>query len=264
MRSLSNAHSVGSIQYAKIDKVLTLRTNGKEMKMKKSAIKSAILALLMFSGVCACAADNSVKVNEPPIPKEKLADNANLPGEAPVCIAPCGRQISCPMDRQFRHHRRPFHRMANRPCPDGPYANCPVNPRGLCVNAPSCPAAKLDRKAPPPPQPGNRFGPACDIRETKGAYELILLVPGMSKDDLKIDLDGKALIVSGEKKINKEERSDAFYASERFYGSFRRYFELPNKIKAEDVKAECKDGILKIKIKKPNVKKHEPKTIKID
>ena len=263
MRSLSNAHSVGSIQYAKIDKVLTLRTNGKEMKMKKSAIKSAILALLMFSGVCACAADNSVKVNEPPIPKEKLADNANLPGEAPVCIAPCGRQISCPMDRQFRHHRRPFHRMANRPCVDRPFINCPANAKEFCANAPLCPNPKMDRKAPPPP-PGNRFGPACDVRETKGAYELILLVPGMSKDDLKIDLDGKALIVSGEKKINKEEKSDGFYASERFCGSFKRYCELPNKIKAEDVKAECKDGILKVKIKKPAPKKHAPKTIEIE
>lgn len=93
------------------------------------------------------------------------------------------------------------------------------------------------------------FVPACDFDETDKQYSITLDVPGMSKDQLNIELSGNTLIISGEKKEEKKEGKGANSRYERFQGSFQRSFSLPD-MAAEKVVADYKDGVLHVTIPK--------------
>ncbi len=86
----------------------------------------------------------------------------------------------------------------------------------------------------------------CDIYENDGAYNLELDMPGFTKDDIKIEYNKGTLTISAEKKNEKEENSDKHYIRrERFYGKLSRSFYLGD-IEEETIKAEFKDGTLKV------------------
>lgn len=98
---------------------------------------------------------------------------------------------------------------------------------------------------------GNVFGrtlnvPAVNITEGKNEYVLSLAVPGMKKDDFKIDINGNMLTISSEKEENKEEKDAAFTRREYNYSSFSRTFTLPEEIVKEKIEAKYVDGILKV------------------
>ncbi len=99
--------------------------------------------------------------------------------------------------------------------------------------------------------------PACDIEETDTHYLLSFDLPGISKDDVKIDVRDSQLIVSGYRKEEKVSRLN----SERFYGVFQRSFTLPIGINVDQVEASYKDGVLWIAVPKGEVAKG--KTIEI-
>ncbi len=92
--------------------------------------------------------------------------------------------------------------------------------------------------------------PVTDINETKDGYHIEMEMPGIGKDDFKVELHNDVLTIHGEKKEEKESKEENSYCSERVYGSFSRSFRLPGQIKAEDIKAEYKDGILKLLVPK--------------
>lgn len=100
------------------------------------------------------------------------------------------------------------------------------------------------------------FSPKVDIAETKEAFELSVQLPGVNKEDIKIELEGNLLSISGERKFNKEESDKSWRKVESYYGAFSRSFTLPDNVDKENIKAQSKDGILLITIpkKQPEVK----------
>lgn len=93
------------------------------------------------------------------------------------------------------------------------------------------------------------FGRA-DLSETDDGYELQIDLPGMKKDDLKVDLSDGILTVSGERSDEREDKRKGYYLSERSYGSVRRSFRVPESVKIEDIKAEFKEGVLTLTMPK--------------
>jgi HSP20 family protein len=100
--------------------------------------------------------------------------------------------------------------------------------------------------------------PSVDIFEEGNEVVMKADLPGLTKDDLKIDLSENVLTLSGEKK--KEEKIDRedYFRYERSFGSFCRRFELPGDLDTEKIKAHFEDGVLEVRIPmlKPSEKKH--------
>lgn len=88
--------------------------------------------------------------------------------------------------------------------------------------------------------------PAVNITETKDDYLVSLAVPGMKKDDFKIDVDGNMLTISSEKEETKEEKDKRFTRKEYNFSSFTRTFTLPEEINKEKIEAKYEEGVLKI------------------
>ncbi len=111
--------------------------------------------------------------------------------------------------------------------------------------------------------PEPQFSPDCDVIETKDAYVLTMELPGISKEDIKIEVEDNVLSISGEKKETCQ--SDDSRVSERIYGSFVRSFSLPDDALVDNIEAECKNGVLTVKIpKKAEEKKSNVKSIKVN
>lgn len=94
------------------------------------------------------------------------------------------------------------------------------------------------------------FLPSCDVKEIEDHYVLSMDIPGMKKDEIKVEIKGRQLSISGERKEEKEEKKKGRYRSERIYGSFERTFVLPEDVKIDQVATEYKDGVLNIAIPK--------------
>ncbi len=107
------------------------------------------------------------------------------------------------------------------------------------------------------------FVPKVDISENEKAYELHVVVPGMSKEDFKIDLNDNFLTVSGERKYTREKNENNFHSIESHYGTFSRSFSLPDSVDASKISAAYVNGILEITIPKDE-KKTLKTTIKVN
>lgn len=108
----------------------------------------------------------------------------------------------------------------------------------------------------------SKFSPQVDIAETDKEFELHFHVPGMKKDDIKIDVQDDRLTVSGERKMENEKKEKNFHSVESYYGTFSRSFYLPDNANVEKIDASYKDGVLNIVIPK-DAKKETKKTISI-
>lgn len=105
------------------------------------------------------------------------------------------------------------------------------------------------------------WSPVTDIYETKDEYVFKVEVPGMNKEDVKVEVKDDNLWISGERKENKEIKQDDYHRVESRIGKFSRSFRLPNGIDQEKIKASMNNGILELKVPKPETKK--PKNISI-
>ena len=106
--------------------------------------------------------------------------------------------------------------------------------------------------------------PAVNIIEHKDEYLVSLAVPGLKKDDFKINVEGNMLTISSEKEENKEEKDKKFTRKEYNYSSFSRSFTLPEEINKEKIDAKYEDGVLKISLpRKEETKKNNPKHISV-
>ncbi len=94
------------------------------------------------------------------------------------------------------------------------------------------------------------FSPSVDLQETSKEYFFRFDIPGVKKEDVKIEVESSTLTVSGERRAEKEEKDAKRHLTETYYGSFMRSFSLPQIIDQSKVIAEYKDGILKITIPK--------------
>ncbi|MDH5699558.1 MAG: Hsp20/alpha crystallin family protein [Nitrospirota bacterium] len=106
--------------------------------------------------------------------------------------------------------------------------------------------------------------PAVDLYEGKEEVVLKAEVPGLAKEDLKIDLTDSMITISGENKKEEEVKEEAYTYSERSYGSFSRSLQLPCAVKADKVKATFKNGILEVKLPKTEDAKKRHVTVKIE
>jgi HSP20 family protein len=126
------------------------------------------------------------------------------------------------------------------------------------------------------PAPGNggtlrRWVPAMDLVESVDHFVLRADLPCMSEEDIKIEFEDGTLTVSGERKAEHEEREEGYYRVERAFGTFSRSLTLPKGIDAEAVTAGFDNGVLEVRIPKPEQRKPrkisiaggegEPKTI---
>ena len=106
--------------------------------------------------------------------------------------------------------------------------------------------------------------PSVNITENKDQYNVSLAVPGMKKDDFKIDVDGNMLTISCEKDETKEEKDKRYTRKEYSYSSFSRSFTLPDEVNREKIDARYEEGLLKISLpRKEEVKKFAAKQIAV-
>lgn len=107
------------------------------------------------------------------------------------------------------------------------------------------------------------FSPACDVDETENQYLLSFDIPGMKKENIKIELkEPNILSVSGERKEESEKKGKSRYQSEKYYGMFERTFTLPSAIKPDQIEAHYNDGVLHVVV--PKIEASKSKLIKID
>jgi len=103
--------------------------------------------------------------------------------------------------------------------------------------------------------------PLTDIKEDKDKYFLMLDLPGVSKDEVKVGYNNGQLSISGERKQEKESKDSKFHRVERVFGRYYRSFTLPQKIKEDKIEAEFKDGQLMITV--PKAEEAKPKELEI-
>jgi len=106
-----------------------------------------------------------------------------------------------------------------------------------------------------------RWVPAMDLVEGENAYVLTADLPGLTQEDVKIEIEGTRLTVSGERRTQHEMREGGFHRIERASGSFARSLTLPKGVDAEAVTASFVNGVLEVRIPKPEVAK--PRRIEI-
>jgi HSP20 family protein len=100
------------------------------------------------------------------------------------------------------------------------------------------------------------FEPSCDVEEYPTHFLFSMDVPGIKKENLKIELNSQnELCISGERKEDHETRSGSFYQNERYFGAFERTFALPAAVKSDQIEAQYKDGVLQVVVPKTEVTK---------
>jgi HSP20 family protein len=118
-----------------------------------------------------------------------------------------------------------------------------------------------------------RWMPAMDLVETADHFVLRADLPGMSEEDVNIEVEERVLTVSGERKAEHTDDTDGFHRVERAFGSFSRSLTLPEGVDAEAVSASFDRGVLEVRIPKPAQRKprkisigvgNSPKTIDAD
>jgi HSP20 family protein len=105
------------------------------------------------------------------------------------------------------------------------------------------------------------WAPSVDIFETDNELVLKADVPGVDQKDIDIRIENGTLQLKGERKFEKEEKNKGFHRLERSYGSFVRYFTVPETVDTENVKAGFQNGVLTVTLPKKEIAK--PKAIKV-
>ena len=100
----------------------------------------------------------------------------------------------------------------------------------------------------------SNFSPQVDIAETDQAFEIDFHLPGIKKEDIKIDFAENKLTVSGERKFKSEKDERNFKSVESYYGTFNRSFHLPDNIDADAINASHIDGVLRVTVPKDQKK----------
>jgi HSP20 family protein len=106
------------------------------------------------------------------------------------------------------------------------------------------------------------FVPRVDVVEDEKAFEIHLAVPGMNKEDFKIELNENELTVSGERKLSRERKESNFRSIETQHGKFSRTFSLPENVDGSKIQAQYVNGMLELTLPKDE-KKAVRQTIKV-
>ena len=96
-----------------------------------------------------------------------------------------------------------------------------------------------------------RWTPAMDLIRNEDSLVLEVDLPGITLDEVKIEVEDGMLIVCGEHEDRLDDEKDKFVRRERRFGSFYRSMPLPSGVEAEQIKATCKDGLLEVTVPLP-------------
>jgi HSP20 family protein len=110
-------------------------------------------------------------------------------------------------------------------------------------------------------QSARRWVPPVDLVEAEDHFVLKADLPGLSEEDVSIEVQDGSLTISGERKAEHEERARGWYRIERAFGSFNRSLTLPDGVDADRIEASFSHGVLEVRIPKPEERK--PRRIEI-
>jgi HSP20 family protein len=110
---------------------------------------------------------------------------------------------------------------------------------------------------------GHERIPAFDVYEDGDDVVVTAELPGMSKEDIEVNLTDSTLTVKGEKKRQQESKDENYAHSERSFGMISRTVELPFEVKADQAKASLKDGVLEVRIPKSDAAKQRSRKIQV-
>ena len=105
------------------------------------------------------------------------------------------------------------------------------------------------------------WSPVVDITEDEKSYLIKAELPEVKKEDVKVTVEKGVLTLSGERRLEREEKGKKYHRLERAYGSFFRSFGIPDDADASNVLAEFKDGVLSVRLNKSE--KALPKSIEV-
>lgn len=94
------------------------------------------------------------------------------------------------------------------------------------------------------------FVPVVNTREGESAFHIDVDLPGVNKDDIRVDIDKDVLTISGERKTKDEIKEEDYYKVETSFGKFSRSFTLPENVDKENIEARSNDGVLEVVIPK--------------
>ncbi len=106
--------------------------------------------------------------------------------------------------------------------------------------------------------------PSADISETDKEYLIRAELPAVKKDDVKVTIDRGVITIQGERKQEKEDKSEKQHRIERVYGSFTRSFSLPDNINTDAIRCDSKDGVLTVHVPKKPGTQQSAKQIKVE
>jgi HSP20 family protein len=101
---------------------------------------------------------------------------------------------------------------------------------------------------------GATWSPAIEVKEKEGKLLVIVELPGLKKEDVKVHIDGDTLVVEGERKQENEEKRKGYYHSECSYGKFYRSILLPEGAKTDQTAAQFNNGVLEVSLPIPEAK----------
>ena len=107
------------------------------------------------------------------------------------------------------------------------------------------------------------FTPVVNTREGEFAYHVDADLPGVKKEDIKIDVKDNIITISGERNHKEEVKEDDYHRIETSFGKFERSFTLPKGADAENITASNKDGVLEVVIPKLKSETKKAKKIKV-
>ena len=106
-----------------------------------------------------------------------------------------------------------------------------------------------------------RWVPRVNVEEQDSGFEITVEVPGMNREDVKVEVNDHTLMIEGERNVEHEKEDRNYHVCERCTGTFQRAFTLPENVDADKIDAEYTNGILTIKI--PKTEAARPKEIKV-
>ena len=97
---------------------------------------------------------------------------------------------------------------------------------------------------------GGSWAPSVDIYEQEGNLVLKAELPGIDPKDVDVHVENNVLTLRGERKLDSEVKRESYHRVERAYGSFTRSFTVPSVVHQETIKADYRDGVLRVTLPK--------------
>ena len=110
---------------------------------------------------------------------------------------------------------------------------------------------------------GFEWTPLADVSENDKEFLIKAVLPEVRKEDINVTISDGAITISGERKYEKEQKDENEIRVESFYGTFSRTFPLPENVDTKAIRAETKDGVLRIHVPKVEASKSKPVKVEV-